>query len=138
MKAGQQTGWCIILIYSDTVSVDEISRIMQVKPTSAVTKGNVVSKRLNSCAIHNGWFYKREFDNLDSVDETMQHVVKVCFDAIDRLRKVEDLDVRIRCFVNSDLAQVGYSLSSETIKLLSKIDKGLEITLFSCGGIEDE
>ncbi len=138
METGWQTGWCIVSIYSDTVSVDEISRIMQVEPTSTLVKGDLISKSLNSYAPHNGWFYKKEFNDLKDVDEAMQHVAKVCLEVRDRLNKTKDLDVRLRCFVNSALAQVGYEFLPETIRLLAAVGKGLEITLFSWGGVEDE
>ena len=136
METGWQTGWCIISIYSDTVSVDEISRIMPVESTSTVVKGDLLSKRLNSHAPHNGWFYKKEFNDLNDVDEAMRYVAKICFEVLGKLTETKDLDVRLGCFVNSDLAQVEYEFSPETLSLLASIGKRLKIALFSWGGGE--
>ena len=130
-------GCCSILIYSDVVSVDEISKIMQTEPTNRVKKGELLSRKLNTYAPRNGWFYKKEFNDLECIDCAMQHIAEVCIKAIDEINNSKYLDVHLRCFVNSELAQVGYVFSPKTLFLLEKINHGLEITFFSCGGIED-
>ena len=130
------TAKCSILIYSDDISSEEISRLVGIIPTRTVSKGQLLSKALNTYAPKNGWFYDILCENLEEINIPLQKIAKLCIDCVNKLRNFENTDIRIRCFINTELAQTGFGISPETLSLLASVNKEFEITLFSWGGVE--
>lgn len=129
-------GRCSILINSEAVSADTISELLGVVPTRMVKKGKLLSKALNTYAPRNGWFYDVVCENLEEINVSLQVVAKLCLLCNEKLRAYDDVDIKIRCFINSELAQVGFGISAETLAMLADTHKEFEITMFSWGGAE--
>lgn len=130
------TAKCSILIYSDDISSEEISRLVGIIPTRTVSKGQLLSKALNTYVPKNGWFYDILCENLEEINIPSQKIAKLCIDCVNKLRNFENTDIRIRCFINTELAQTGFGISPETLSILANVNKEFEITFFSWGGVE--
>lgn len=126
------SGTCSILIYSESLRPCEISDHLKLKPTKFIEKGK--DKKIN--AQKNGWFYEIKFDKIDEFDFVLKKLVKLYLNNMGKFQGLKDCEIYIRCFIHSDLAQIGYEISSETIKLLKKINKTLEFSILSWGGVE--
>lgn len=130
-------GMCSILIYSNNISCETISNIIGINPSHVINKGDITSKALKTYAPKNGWFYDIQCNSLEEIDEALQKVSKIYLRCADELDKYRNIEVRIRCFVNSALAQIGFGISSETLSLLAKTKREFEISVFSWGGVEE-
>lgn len=81
------------------------------------------------------WSYEEKFHGDRSPEETITEFLQRLrsYSAYIRELAKSELDVRIGCFLRSDDAQMGLSLTSEAIALLSEFGVPLELHILSYG-----
>ena len=133
-----QDGHISIFVYSDKWSPGYISDFLGINPTESIEKGTLISRRLNTFAPRNGWFYQLEFKELNQTDETIQQILFLYLKNKEKFDSLTDVEIRLNCYINSDLAQIGFSISPETAKILAEVGREMEFFIFSWGGVVDD
>lgn len=128
-------GDCSILIYSVDYTPKMITDILGINPTSYVFRETAVDGS-NFPIKKNAWFYKIDFTSLDNIDFSLNQVLTIFLTKQNNFDRLLDAEIKIRCFINSDYAQIGFKLSADTLKLLALTKKDFEVSIFSGGGIE--
>lgn len=127
---------CSLLIYSDTISPKKMTEILEIQPSHTAEKGTPIHCSTHNYVQKNGWFLVLECDFISEIDITLQKLLNICLEKKKELALINDAEVSIRCHVSSEYGQIGYELSQETISAIARLGVGLQITIFSYGGIE--
>ena len=107
------------------------------KATKLVHRGDVIA--LGRKAPKNRWMYKVSFNDVDEYAKKMNDVAnKLCSkaDYINELIETYD-EVGITVYMRSDYAEMGYSISPETMKKLAMLNCPLDFSIISFGMAEE-
>jgi hypothetical protein len=134
---GFASGSCSLIIYgNDKLNFDEIKENLKIKPSNIVKKGEIKYKcggEIKSDA----WIYKIEMEEGKEPNETLERLLKDLKPSIGYLKKLdESVDVSITCYVQSDLAQIGFDFSSDVIRDLAELSIKFGISILSWGQVE--
>jgi hypothetical protein len=127
--------WSLIIRGSKLV-FDEINEKLSLLPSQITKRGEPRSSVLTS-NIYDIWQYEIKFDNnsiIESFNELLSNL-QSCSEYINVLAKTND--VAIRFYIQSDFAQMGFSITAEMLQRLANLNIKLEVSIFSWGGVED-
>jgi len=132
------TGSCSLIIKSNKLDIDEISKNLKLKPSSVSRKGDVISKVVGAVQ-SDIWVYKiktQDDEELSSIIGKLLEIIRPSTNYLKTIATTED--VCIRCYIQSDLAQIFFELPSKLIQQLSDLYIRLELSILSWGGAEEK
>lgn len=120
-------------IYSDTLSPEEISTVLQLQPSDSTTKGEVVGINKKRTRKHNGWFLTS--DGFVASKDCRRHI-DYLVDKISpfkgELKELENkgCSIDISCFWSSENGQGGPTLSPKQLKRLAELEIDLWFDIY--------
>jgi len=124
-----------LMIKGDPLSFVSIENRLSLTPTRLTRKGQIVSKVIGP-AISDVWVHEVQREGQETQSETLKRLVKKLSPHRLFIRDLaHSAEVRIRCFVQSDYAQVGLELEPEAIAELAHLSVKFDIAILSWGGV---
>lgn len=132
------SGICSLIIRGNKIDFGEIDINLKVKPTKIIKRGDVLSKTIGPSQ-YDIWIYEIKHDESGDPNKTLKNLLSIFKPSGDFLRMTsKSIDVSVKCFVQSDLAQIGFEFSPEVIRDLADIGIKFELSILSWGGVEDK
>ena len=133
-----KSGFCSLIIEGDNLDFDLIEETLEMEATEKRKKGEMVNSIIGKMD-HDLICFEERGEGKYNPDAVL----------IILLNKLENKDVflkdlsqkahvYIRCFVQSDYAQIYYMLSAEMLQKISQLDIDLGMSIFSWGGVKDD
>lgn len=133
------SGSCSLIIRGNKIDFSEIEIYLKVKPTKIVRRDDVLSKSLEPSK-YEIWIYEIKYDEGGDPNNTLEKLLSLFNNTskefLHRISKIAD--VFVKCYIQSDLAQIGFEFSPEVIKDLADLGLKLRFSILSWGGIEDK
>jgi len=130
------TGNCSLIIRGDNINLAEIEENLQIKPSRVVRKGEIISKTIGKSQ-YNVWVFEIKFGKNKLPNIALEEMLTAISSSKTYLKGLIDtVDIRIKCYVQSDYAQVGFEISPNVLKKLADMNMKLEISILSWGGVK--
>lgn len=134
---GFESGSCSLIIRGkDELNFNEINERLKIMPSGMVKKGEVKYK-CDGEIKKDVWIYKIIMEKSKEPNDTLEKLLDDLkpFEAyIKEINK--SVDVSITCYVQSDLAQVGFDFSPNVIMKLAGLGIKFGISILSWGQVE--
>lgn len=112
-----KSGNCSLVIRGTEIDFGEIDINLKVKPTRIIRRGDVLSKTIGPSQ-YDIWIYEIKHDESGDPNKTLKTLLSIFKSSGDFLRMTSKLvDVSVKCFVQSDLAQIGFEFSPRLLKI---------------------
>ena len=123
----------VFAIYDENLDFDHISKHMKMMPVSITKRGQQITK--NKKAPFDSWRYKQRIYDWEKMDEPLVELLDELLEHRDFISTLQGRykTVRITCYLRSELAQIGFVISANSIEKLNQlgIDLGFDIFSFS-------
>lgn len=128
------SGNCGLIIRGHELSFNEIENNLKINPLRVVKKGEVISKVVGESE-YDLWVYEIKLDEAKKPDQIFRDLLSVLNPYKAYIQNIAKYaDVRMKCYVQSDDAQIYFELSPNVIKELASMGIKLEISILSWGG----
>jgi len=128
-------GNCGLIIRGHKLNFDEIENNLKINPSRAVKKGEVISKVVGESE-YDLWVYEMKMDDTKKIDQILRDLLSIISPRKAYIQSIAKYaDVRIKCYVQSDDAQIYFELSPNAINELASLGIRLEISILSWGGV---
>ena len=125
-----------LIVSGEELPFDEISSLLQLAPTRLVRRGDLLNRLPEIRSREDEWIHLLELETPKGRDEKLSRFLGYLIGRKEELEKIRAFgDVRLRMRIQSDYAQMSYSLESETIHEMDEIGLPLDITSISWGEI---
>lgn len=131
------SGYCSLIIKGDNLDLDAIEDALKLVASVKCKKGEKIDSVVGEC--ENDFI---RFDEKPNGEYNQDQVLNTLLDKLMVHQSyLKDLkqkaSVFIVCYVQSDYAQVTYTLSAVTLNKVSQLDIDFKTSIFSWGGVED-
>lgn len=131
------SGYCSLIVLGDNLDLDLIEERLKIKASEKWKKGEIFNNIVEKL--------DRDFIRFDEKMNGKYNPDKTLTALVDKLKDKElflknlskEACVYMKCYVQSDYAQIYYTISSETINKISQLDIDLDISILSWGGVKD-
>lgn len=135
---GFASGSCSLIIRGNSLDFNQINNNLGLNSTEAFKKGDVFSKVAGEIK-EDVWIYKIMMEKTEDPDSTLKRLLAVLRPS----RKVINFisttsDVCIRCYIQSELAQIGFNFTPDVVKELAYLKIRLEMSILSWGEVEND
>jgi len=131
------TGSWSFIICGNQLDFEEIKEKIKLIPTRVTRKGDIKSK-VTGVSQYDIWIYEQKFVSRSEIMESMENLLKILKPSQEYIHEIANkFNVAMRCYIQSDLAQVGMIIPSRMVVELATMDLNLEISIFSWGGVSD-
>lgn len=131
------TGQISLKILGENLDFKKINTNLGIFPTRTFLKGKTYGV-VRIPAENDSWYYILEFKD-SSIEEVLKKLLFQLMPAKEYIRSLTLKDyVSIRCGIQTPLAQIFLYISPEVLSLISELNIGFEISIFSWGGVESE
>lgn len=131
------TGGVSIKILGEKLEFDTISTNLQLIPTGSYKKGVVYSKYVGATE-NDVWYYEIEILDGEKPENALGKLLNVLKSSGGYIRELgQTQHISIRCSIQSDMAQVFFSIPPSLIKEISELNIGFEVSIFSWGEAEN-
>lgn len=132
------SGSCSLLIRGDNLDFNEIEKNLQVKPSRIVKKGEIYSKVIGKSQ-YDIWILDIKFDNRGAPEDALMNLTSIIHPFKEYVKKLSEIaDIRIKCYVQSEYAQLNFELSSRVISELANLNVKMEISILSWGAVKSD
>jgi ribosomal 50S subunit-recycling heat shock protein len=129
------SGNCGLVIRGHELNFNEIQNNLKIKPSRAVKKGEVISKVVGESE-YDLWVYEIKLNEAKKPDQILEDLLSILNPHKAYIQNIAKYaDVRMKCYVQSDYAQIYFELSPNVIKELASMEIKLEISILSWGGV---
>jgi len=129
------SGNCSLMIRGHELNFNEIENSLKINPSRVVKKGEIISKVVGESE-YDLWVYEIKLDEAKKPDQTLRDLLSIFNPRKAYIQNIaKSADVRIKCYVQSDDAQIYFELSPNTINELASLGIKFEITILSWGGV---
>lgn len=130
------SGSCSLVIRGDNLNLIEVGNNLHIEPSRVVKKGEIISKTIGESQ-YDVWTYEIGFDANKTPDRALEEILSTISPSKNYLQSLAcTADVKIKCYVQSNYAQIGFELSPKVLKELASMNIKLEISILSWGGVE--
>jgi hypothetical protein len=131
-------GYCSLIIKGHGLNFDEIEKNIKLEVSQKFVEGDIISK-----AIGKNPFDLIRFDRTigeeDTPNEKLNNLIDIIQPSSLYIKKIkQDFDVYLKCFVQSDNAQINYRISPEVLNKIANLDIDFEVSVLSWGGADEE
>lgn len=127
-----------LVITGEKLDFDDINRMLKLQPSKLVRKGEIRSKVIGE-ALHDIWSYEIKSEVNGEPDKTLKHLLGLLLPANNYIKELsKSVDLYLKCYIQSDYAQIGFGISPEVLNKLAEIGVRLEFSILSWGGVEND
>lgn len=132
------SGFCSLIITGDNLDLDLIEDTLKIEASEKWKKGEIFNRLIGE--IQNDFIrFNEKTSGKYNPDKTLNILLDKLLNNEAFLKNLRrSACISIRCFVQSDYAQVDYTLSATTLNKITQLGIGLEISVLSWGGVEDK
>lgn len=132
------SGYCSLIIKGDDLDFDLIEETLKIEVSEKRRRGEVVNRTIG--AVQNDFIrFNEKMSGKYNPDKTLISLLNKLMDHEVFLKNLsQKAAVFINCYVQSDYAQINYVISVETLNKIAQLGIGLEISIFSWGGVKDK
>jgi Domain of unknown function (DUF4279) len=114
-------------------SASEIASFLGLKPSRSVERGAYkTTNGTDGYREESRWILDSTLDDGHSVEEHIEHLLKVVEDSRSRLQRLpEDCEIDIWCTVSSDSGFAGLSFDKDVIKRAAAVSVGLILSVYA-------
>lgn len=132
------SGSCGIIIRGkNELNFDFISKNLMIKPTRIVKKGEIVNESAGVVK-SDVWIYEVKFVRGGDINSTLEELLVTL---LPYKNVISDLcnysEICIRCYMQSELAQIGVDFQPNVISMLAELDIKFELSILSWGAVEN-
>ncbi len=128
-------------VYSETVSIEEITQLLQLQPTRVLVKGSKVDPNHPKSYVHPGnlWILVSSQDSSQSLESHIAYLVELMEQRIDAWESLlKDCKADLFCGFSSVNGQGGFTLSASLLKRITIIPIALTLDLYPPDSTQDE
>ena len=123
-----------LLLQGETLPMDEIEAKLALKATKTLHKGDVINRLPLIEAKADEWVHTISLTAPQAADEGLNDLLEHLAARLDVLKALQEkYVVELRMYVQSDYAQMAYSLMPQTLKRLAALELPLSISSLSWG-----
>jgi hypothetical protein len=136
---GLVSGSCSLVIRGhNEIDFNYIDKYLSIKPTKVAKRKEIINKSAGEVK-SDIWIHEIKMKKGDDINNTLKELLYVLSNDQNKINLLNNnLDICIRCYMQSDLAQIGVDFSPEVIALLAKLNIRLELSILSWGSVENE
>lgn len=136
---GLVSGSCSLIIRGhDEIDFSYLDKYLNIKPTKVVKRKEILNKSAGEIK-SDVWIHEIKMEKEGDINNTLKELLYLLRQDEDKICVLSDnIDICIRCYMQSELAQIGVDFSSKVIMLLAKFNIRLELSILSWGSVEDE
>lgn len=132
------SGYCSFIIKGIGLSFNEIEDELGIKASKKFVEGKITSKVIGKNEFDLIRFDK-EIDDEHTPNQTLDDILNIMLPHEDYIKNMQKKhDVSLKCFVQSDSAQVNYRIAPDIMSKLVRVGIDLEISVLSWGGTDAE
>ena len=131
-------GYCSLIIKGDNLDFDLIEETLKIKVSEKRRKGEIVNRVIG--AVQDDFIrFDEKVSGKYNPDKTLISLLNKLVNHEVFLKNLsQKAFVFINCYVQSDYAQINYVLSAKALNMIAQLGIGLEISIFSWGGVKDK
>lgn len=132
------SGYCSLIISGDNLDLDLIEKTLKITASEKIKKGEVFNSVIGESQ-SDFISFDEKMNGKYNPDKTLMALLDKLADSEEFLKKLnQKACIYIKCFVQSDYAQIYYTLSAITLKKIAQLGIGLDISILSWGGVKDK
>lgn len=132
------SGYCSLIITGNKLELDLIAETLKIEVSEKRRRGEIFNRVIGEV--------QRDFIRFDEKMNGKYNPDKILATLLNKLMDNEDFlknlsknsSIYIKCYVQSDYAQVNYVLSAKTLNKIVQLGIDLEISVLSWGGVKDK
>ena len=125
------------IIEGEGLPVEEIGGMVGLKPTKVIRQGDVINRLPEIVAEADEWVHTVDLSAPDGVDERLNALLAALMAHKAQLDVIKaQWKASLRLYVQSDYAQIAYSLMPETLQKLVAVGLPLEVSTLSWGIVD--
>lgn len=130
------SGYCSLIITGESLNFDEIEKKLNMKASQKTQKDDFINNVIGKSQFDLIRFNKKMNDEIIP-NETLNDLLDTIFFQKKFIKKLRaSCNIYLKCYVQSDYAEVNYRITSDTMKKIFKLNIDLEISVLSWGGAE--
>ena len=131
-------GYCSLVISGDDLDLDLIEKTLNIEASEKTKKGEVVNSVIGepqSDVIS----FDEKVKGKYNPDKTLMILLDKLTDNEEYLKELnQKACIYIKCYVQSDYAQIYYTLSAMTLNKIAQLGIDLDISILSWGGVKKD
>lgn len=132
------SGYCSLIITGDKLNLDLIEDTLNITASEKQKKGEIFNKIIGKVQ-YDFIRFNEKTNGKYNPNETLMTLLNKLIANEEFLKDLsKNACIYIKCYVQSDYAQVNYMLSANTLNKIAQLGIGLEISIVSWGGIKDK
>ncbi|WP_165976258.1 DUF4279 domain-containing protein [Bacillus salipaludis] len=136
MKDSFVTGSFDFIIRGIDLSPDEITKMLNLKPSKVRKKGEIITKDIKMKDSY--WNYQVKFKGYDELNQALEKFLSTLLPYKAFIREIsEGFDAYIFFSLRSNLGQIGFDLQPKTLRALGDLNIRFEVNILSYGEVED-
>ena len=130
------SGSCSLLIRGENLDFNDIANNLLIIPTKIIKKGDTISKSIGRSQ-YDIWDYEIKFNENRTLDDTLASLLNTIEPFKIYLHGLTDIsDIFIKCYLQSDFAQINFDISPKVLKKLGNMNIKFKISILSWGNVE--
>ncbi|HZH59189.1 MAG TPA: DUF4279 domain-containing protein [Metabacillus sp.] len=131
------SGSITFIIRGNQLDFDDITKNLKVQPTDISNKGEILPGGTE--ILEDAWFYEVKMEKCEEPNNSFKRLLDVLTSSESFIRNLSKLNnLCIRCYIQTDFAQIYLDFSPEIIQRLANLDIRLEFSILSWGGVESD
>ena len=131
------SGNCGLVIRGYDLNFDEIENNLEIKPSKVAKVGDCLSKVVGESE-YDLWRYEIKLDSEKTINQILKELLDILNPSKEYIHNIARYaDVRVKCYVQSDYAQISFEFLPDVIEQLSSMGIVLEVSTLSWGGVSD-
>lgn len=125
-----------VIVTGEELPMGKLTELLGLEPTRTLRKGDRISAKVNVLAGHDEWICAADVHDPDGADsvivQTLEHLIqnRKGFEAAKSVG-----EVKLVLYVQSDYAQMQFSIAQETMRKLLELSMPLTISALSWGEV---
>ncbi|MBQ8161370.1 MAG: DUF4279 domain-containing protein [Clostridia bacterium] len=125
-----------LLVTGREIDAQKITELLEMEPTRVIHEGDLLNRLPEIRARDDEWMYVLQLEKPKGRDETLLGLLQHLMDKKAELQEIRDFGaVALRLTVQSNRAQMAYSLSPDTIEALHRVGLPLDVSSLSWGEV---
>lgn len=132
-----ESGSCSLIIRGqDELKFDLIAENILLHPSRIIKKGEIIYRSAGKVK-SDVWIYEIKMNNGEQPNDVLELLLNNLKPYLRFIKTLtQTTDICIRCYIQSDLAQIGFDFLPEAIRKLAEFGIKLEISILSWGKVE--
>lgn len=132
------SGFCSLIVRGDNLDLDLIEKTLNLEASDKWRKGEIINDIVGEME-DNFIRFNEKLDGKYNPNKTLQSLINKL---MNNKSFLEDLNKKayicLVCYIQSDYAMIGYTLSVETLNMIVQLGVDLDISILSWGGVKDD